>query len=159
MEKVNQWKAAAAAFAAALTALWGWFGWAVVALVALMMIDYICGTVIAMGKQEWSSAAARSGISHKCSCVLAVVVAGMADLLIGVMIPHLPVTLPFEYSALFCPMVVIWYILTEMGSILEHAVSMGGPVPGWLRKMLAMTRDAVNDVGEQMTEEDSGDGN
>ena len=35
VEKVHQWKAAAAAFAAALTALWGWFGWAVVALVAL----------------------------------------------------------------------------------------------------------------------------
>lgn len=154
MEKVTQWKMAIAAFAAALTALWGWFGWAVVALVVLMMVDYVCGTVIAMGKQEWSSAAARSGIWHKCSCVLAVVVSGMADLLIGVIIPHLPITFPFEYSVLFCPMVVIWYILTEMGSILEHAVNMGGPVPAWLRKILALTRDAVNDAGEQLTEGD-----
>lgn len=158
MEKVNQFKLSLAAIAAALTALWGWFGWLVVALVALMAVDYACGTAIAVKNHAWSSETARTGIWHKCGCVLAVGVAGMADLLIGGIAGNLPVVLPFEYTVLFCPLVVAWYILTEMGSILEHAVSMGGPVPAWLRGILALTMDAVNDAGEHLLDGGGKDG-
>ncbi len=152
MENINQFKLALAACAAALTTLWGWFGWVVIALVFLMAVDYICGSVIAMRDHAWSSATARAGIWHKCGCVLAVLIAGMADLLLGVILGNLPVTLPFEYSVFFCPMVVVWYILTEMGSILEHAVNMGAPVPAFFRKALAITMAAVNEAGEHMVD-------
>ena len=150
MEKVNQFKLVLAACAAALTALWGWFGWVLLALAFLMGVDYFCGSVIAAKEHRWNSEAARSGIWHKCGCVLAVLVSCMADLLLGVMLGNLPVTLPFEYSVFFCPMVTVWYILTEMGSILEHAVKMGAPVPDFLKRALAATMAAVNEAGEHM---------
>ena len=152
MEKVNQFKLVLAACAAALTALWGWFGWVLLALAFLMGVDYFCGSVIAAKEHRWNSEAARSGIWHKCGCVLAVLVSGMADLLLGVMLGNLPVTLPFEYSVFFCPMITVWYILTEMGSILEHAVKMGAPVPDFLKRALAATMAAVNEAGEHMME-------
>ena len=49
-------------------------------------------------------------------------------------------------------MVVVWYILTEMGSVLEHAVRMGAPVPAFFRKALAVTMAAVNEAGEHMVD-------
>lgn len=158
MEKVNELKLAIAAGVAAMTALWGWFGWIVVALVFLMAVDYLCGSAIAMKEHSWSSAAARAGIWHKCGCVLAVVVAGVADLIVGQILGNLPVELPFPYTSLFCPMVVVWYILTEMGSLLEHAVKMGAPVPAFLRKALELTLDAVDEAGDRLTTND-GNGN
>ena len=34
------------------------------------------------------------------------------------------------------PMVLAWYILTELGSILENALALGAKVPVWLVKLL-----------------------
>ena len=157
MEKANELKLAIAAGVAAMTALWGWFGWIIAALVFLMAADYLCGSAIAMKEHSWSSAAARAGIWHKCGCLLAVVVAGIADLIVGQILGNLPFELPFPYTALFCPMVVVWYILTEMGSLLEHAVKMGAPVPAFLQKALELTLDAVNASGEKLTTNDGND--
>ena len=152
MEKANELKLAIAAGVAAMTALWGWFGWIIAALVFLMAADYLCGSAIAAKEHSWSSAVARAGIWHKCGCLLAVVVAGIADLIVGQILGNLPVELPFPYTALFCPMVVVWYILTEMGSLLEHAVKMGAPVPAFLQGALELTLGAVDDAGNRMTE-------
>lgn len=159
MEKVDRFKLALSACIAAMTALWGWFGWLVVALVFLMAVDYFCGSAIAVKEHKWSSAAARAGIWHKCGCVIAVVVAGVADLIVGHILGNLPLELPFQYSALFCPVVVVWYILTEMGSILENAVKMGGPVPAFLQKALELTLDAVDEAGEQLADKMKGENN
>ena len=75
---------------------------------------------------------------------------GAADLLIGAMLGHLPgVVLPFEYTTLLCPLVVVWYTLTELGSIVENAVNLGAPVPQWLKKMLSAAKDAVDKLGEE----------
>ena len=56
--------------------------------------------------------------------------------------------LPFEYTTLLCPLVVVWYTLTELGSIVENAVALGAPVPQWLKKMLSAAKDAVDKLGE-----------
>ena len=150
MENVTHAKAAVAAAVAVLTALWGWFGWLVVLFVGCMAVDYLTGSAAAMRRGEWSSASARDGIWHKCGSIVVVIVAGVADLLIGTLIGHIPgVTLPFEYTVLLCPMVVVWYTLTELGSIVENAVALGAPVPQWLQKALAAAKDAVDKLGEE----------
>lgn len=150
MENVTHAKAAVAAAVAVLTALWGWFGWLVVLFVGCMAVDYLTGSAAAMRRGEWSSASARDGIWHKCGSIIVVMVAGAADLLIGAMLGHLPgVVLPFEYTTLLCPLVVVWYTLTELGSIVENAVSLGAPVPQWLKKMLSAAKDAVDKLGEE----------
>lgn len=51
------------------------------------------------------------------------------------MINHvLGLQLPFDYDMLLTPVVLTWYIATELGSILENAAEMGAPVPPVLRK-------------------------
>lgn len=150
MENVTHFKAAVAAVIALLTALWGWFGWLVLLFIVCMVLDYLTGTAAAMARGEWSSPAARDGIWHKCGSIVVVIVAGVADLLIGTLIGHIPgVALPFEYTVLLCPMVVVWYTLTELGSIVENAVALGAPVPQWLQRALAAAKDAVDKLGEE----------
>ena len=140
MEHVNAFKAAIAALCAALTALWGWFGWVVVAWIGCMLIDYATGSAAALRAGEWSSKFARDGIWHKLGSVVAVIVAAI-----------LPgVELPFAYTVLLCPLVVIWYILTEVGSIIENAGALGTPIPAWLKKMIAALGASVDQAGEQL---------
>ena len=146
MEHFNAFKAAVAAFCGALTALWGWFGWVVVAWVVCMVIDYAAGSAAALRAGEWSSKSARDGIWHKLGSVVAVMVAAILDTVIGHLLANLPgVELPFTYTVLLCPLVVIWYILTEAGSIIENAGALGAPVPEWLAKAIAALKSQVDE--------------
>ena len=129
MENINTFKAALAALGAALTALWGWFGWVVLAWIGLMLIDYITGSAAALRAGKWSSSTAR-------------------------LLANVPgVELPFTYSVLLCPLVVMWYILTEAGSIIENAGELGAPVPAWLTKMIAALESTVDEAGEYINKD------
>ena len=44
--------------------------------------------------------------------------------------------------------VSMWYILTEIGSIIENAMEMGAKVPAWLPKILNATLHKIDSVGE-----------
>ena len=145
MNQVTEIKAALSAACAVLTALWGWFGWVVVLYVCCMAGDYLTGTAAALKNGTWTSKAARDGIWHKAGSIVVVLVAAASDLLIGMILEHIPgVTLPFEYSVLLCPVVVVWYILTELGSIVENAVALGASCPSWLEAILDKTLDVVD---------------
>ena len=151
MEHINSFKAAVAAVCAALTALWGWFGWLVVAWIVCMIIDYATGSAAALRAGEWSSKTARDGIWHKLGSVVAVIVAAVLDMVIGRLLAHVPgMELPFTYTVLLCPLVVIWYILTEAGSIIENAGALGAPIPVWLTKMIAALESKVDQAGDQL---------
>ena len=137
-----------------LTALWGWFGWLVVAWVGMMMADWLVGSAVAAKQGCWSSAKMREGAWHKGGMVIVVCVALVADWLIGSLISHLPgVTLPFTYSVMLGPMVIVWYIVGELGSLAEHAVSMGAPIPSWIPNMLSASRKALDAAGDALTHE------
>lgn len=151
-ENITAIKATTTAIIGCLTAFWGWLGWLVVGWVALMLLDYITGTAAAMKAGEWSSKIAREGIWHKLGMIAVVMVAAGADLLIGLVLGHLPVVaLPFEFSGFVCPLVLVWYCVTELGSMAENAVDMGAPVPSWLKKMLASSKEAMDKAGEALT--------
>ena len=154
MEHINSFKAALTALCAALTALWGWFGWVVVAWIGFMLIDYATGSAAALRAGEWSSKAARDGIWHKLGSVAAVIVAAVLDTVIGHLLGNVPgVELPFTYTVLLCPLVVVWYILTEAGSIIENAGALGAPIPAWLSKMIAALEQKVDDTGNSINNE------
>ena len=139
---------------AILTAFWGWFGWMVVVWVSLMLADWLLGSAAAAKAGKWSSAKLREGAWHKGGMVIIVSVALVADWLIGTLIAHLPgVTLPFDYSVLIGPMVIIWYIIGELGSLAEHAVSMGAKVPSWLPRILDISKEAVDAAAEAIAHE------
>ena len=75
--------------------------------------------------------------------------AGLLDLVAGQIIANLPgVDLPFSYTVFLCPLVVVWYILTEAGSIIENAGEMGAPIPAWLTKAIVALRAKVDETGE-----------
>lgn len=153
---LQQIKAVIAAIIGALTAFWGWFGWLVMGWILCMLLDYLTGSMAAAKEGQWSSAQAREGIWHKCGMIVVVIVAAGADMLLAVVLANLPlVTMPFAYSGLVCPVVLVWYIVTELGSMAENAVAMGARVPGWLPKMLAVSRDAVDNAAEKIAGEDN----
>ena len=140
-----------------LTALWGWFGWLVVLWAALMLADWLVGSAAAARGGLWSSAKAREGAWHKAGMTVTVCVALAADWLAGTLLGNLPlVELPFTYSVLLGPLVIVWYVIGELGSLAEHAVTMGAPVPSWLPRLLAVTRNAVNGAAETITGDNPG---
>lgn len=153
MENVTRFKAALAAVLAAMTALWGWFGWLVVAWVGCMAIDYITGYSAAAKNGEWSSNIAREGLWHKAGCICAVLAAGILDAVVGYLLGNIHgLELPFAYTVLVCPLAVTWYLLMELGSILENVGKMGAPLPEFLKKMIAVLRATVDSAGGQASE-------
>ena len=131
MEKtIHQIKAAMAGLLGLLTGLWGWFGWLVVGWIGCMAMDYVTGSMAAAKEGEWSSARAREGIWHKCGMIVVVLVVAGVDTLLSLVLDNLPlVELPIQYAGLVCPVVLVWYIVTELGSMVENAVAMGALVP------------------------------
>lgn len=156
MDKVNHIKAWISAVLGLLTALWGWFGWLVVAWVGCLALDWITGSAAAIKTGEWSSKVARDGCWHKLGSVVAVILSGILDLVIGTILGNLPVIqLPITYTVLLCPLVLVWYILTEAGSIAENAGRLGADIPPWLRKAIAALKDTVDKVADGDGEQES----
>ena len=136
---------------AGLSALWGWFGWLVVAWIGCMTIDYLTGYAAAMKNGEWSSCVAREGLWHKGGCIVVVLVAGILDAVVGYLLEHIPaIALPFHYTVFLTTLVVTWYILMELGSIIENVGKMGAPIPAFLQKAIAVLESSVDAAGEQM---------
>ena len=155
MDKLNDVKVRIAALIGALTGLWGWMGWLVVSWIVCMALDYLTGSMAAAKAGDWSSAAAKDGIWHKAGAVVVVLVATGADLLVSIVLANLPVIqLPFEYPGLICPVVLVWYIITELGSITENAVAMGAAAPAWLTKLLAVGKEAADKAGGALSSKD-----
>lgn len=155
MEHINGFKAAVAAVVGCLTALWGWFGWLVVAWVVCMLLDYGTGTAAALRAGEWSSKVARDGLWHKLGEAVAVLVAAILDGVIGLILANVPaLTLPFDYTVFLTVLVLVWYIMTELGSLVENAGALGAPVPAWLRKAIAALESTVDGAGDKLSEKD-----
>ena len=104
-------KAVIVAAAGAFSAAFGWLGWLVLAWVLCRALDWISGSAAAAAKGNWSSAAARAGIWHKGGMILVVLVAGVADCVLGMAVEHFPV-LGINYTVLVLPVILVWYIFT-----------------------------------------------
>ncbi|MDO5603309.1 MAG: phage holin family protein [Oscillospiraceae bacterium] len=149
-----QVKVAAAAACGTFTALFGWMGWLVLGWALCMAADFITGCAAAGKNREWRSETAREGLWHKLGMIVAVAAAAGTDWVLGMVINNLPgMALPFTYSVLICPVVLVWYIVTELGSIAENAGRLGAPVPAFLTRILAQ----LQKTAEEMLEEERGD--
>ena len=135
--------------AGALTAVFGWMGWLVLLWAGCMGADYLTGTLAAARAGRWSSQKARDGLWHKAGMLFVVFAALALDLLIGIILTHLPaVTLPFAYRFLLTPLVLCWYVVTELGSMAENALAMGAPCPAFLRKALEVAQAGLEAAGQ-----------
>lgn len=148
-ETMNATKAAVAAIVGAMTAFVGWRTLMVLVWLVLMLVDYASGTLAARQAGTWKSATARNGIWHKVGMALIVFVCAIADLVMIYVCKNLPNdVLAIEWPVVVFPMVTIWYILTEIGSIIENAMAMGAPVPAWLPKLINAPMHVVDTAGE-----------
>lgn len=151
VDKLLEVKKTVTALMAALSAFLGWMGWLVVLYAVSMGIDYLTGSALAAKNGDWQSQKAREGLWHKAGSILAVIVAALADFLLGLVLKNLPLSLPFTYTVLLCPVVLVWYILTEMGSIVENVGEMGAPVPEFLKNIIAALHTGVEESGDKLT--------
>ena len=137
-------KAAVCTACGAFTAAFGWLGWLIAAWAACMALDWLSGSAAAASRGEWSSAAARAGIWHKAGMVVVVCVAALTDLVLNVAVENLPAFgdgVGLDFEGVVLPVVLVWYIFTELGSIAENGAAMGAPVPGWLLSLLAESKE------------------
>ena len=130
-------KAVVCAACGAFTAAFGWLGWLIAAWAACMALDWLSGSAAAASRGQWSSAAARAGIWHKAGMLVVVLVSALTDAVLGMAAANLPgLELPFDGVVL--PVVLVWYIFTELGSVAENAAALGAPIPKVLLDALAV---------------------
>lgn len=147
-EHITSNYAALAALLGTLGAAFGWKGIMLLLLALAMFLDYISGTLAARHTGTWSSTVAREGLFHKGGIILVTTCALLADALFCTAIPVIPVGAGFENPGVFLPLVLAWYIITELGSVLENAVNMGANVPHWFQDAIAHTQQTVDHLGE-----------
>lgn len=150
-ERAQDIKGAIVAVVAFLTALWGWIGWAILLLALAMVVDYLTGSAAAKARGEWSSEVARAGLRHKLGEIVAVGAAAFADMGVRVML-HTADLLPLignvGWPDCFTLIVTLWYLFTEIGSIIENAGKLGASIPGWLSKGIAVLQNTAAKAGE-----------
>ena len=149
-EKLITAKTTLVAILMAAGAFLGWKGIMLVVWVCVMALDYLSGTLAACREGQWSSAVARQGLWGKGGMILVVTVAAISDAVMVMMVNQL--SLEMEWPGLVLPLVLAWYIITELGSILENAVKMGAKVPEFLVRLLKAGIRIAETSGEAAAE-------
>ena len=151
MNPILRTKAALTALIWSLTSLLGWKASLTLVWVIAMALDYLSGTFAAMKNRAWCSETARQGLWHKAGMILVVLVAAITDGVFAVVGDHF--ALGINWTGLLLPLTLVWYIITEIGSILENAVKLGVKVPSWLVKILKISLKSVDAAGDSITGE------
>lgn len=129
--------------------VWGAIGWLLALWLICMVLDYLTGSLAALRAHQWSSDAARAGLWHKGGMITVVLVAALFDLAIISITKSAGIELPFR-GVFALPVVLSWYIITELGSTLENAVKMGAEhVPAFLTKGLKLASETVEQAGDK----------
>ncbi len=144
-------KACITGIGSGFTIAFGWLGWLIIAWIVCMVLDWVTGSVAACKQGSWSSAVARDGIFHKGGMMVVVAIAGIADGVLGLILINLP-SIEIAYTTTLLPVVLVWYIFTELGSIAENATAMGAPVPSVLTKLLAAAAASASEQAEESME-------
>ena len=122
----------------------GWKALLLLIWVCSMVLDYITGSAAAHKNGEWDSGKAREGLFHKGGMIAVVLLSMLFDACLAIVAIRLPV-LHVSWPGVIFPVVLVWYIITEAGSVLENAIKMGAPAPEWLK----ITLKAVDKAGDE----------
>ena len=130
-DKAHELRALLTAAMSFIVALLGWVGIAVAVMLACMVLDYITGTWAAKAHAEWTSTKAREGLWHK--------LGEIGD---------------YHHRGYITLIVAIWYIFTELGSILENAAKLGAPIPEKLIKGIGRLKKKADEADPVPGKED-----
>ena len=108
-------------------------------LVAVMLADYASGMAKAWSAGKLCSKTGLRGILKKLGYLVLVGVAGVVDWLVRYGLTQVGVEVSFQ----FLMAAIVWLIINELISILENVAALGGPVPGFLRKLLTRLKATV----------------
>ena len=125
-------------------------------LFVMMVLDYVTGMLAA--KEEalehpkeagfgWNSKKGAQGIIKKVGYLCIIAVAMVVDYILMYAAEGLGI--PLQERAFFALLVAVWYILNELLSIIENVGRMGAQVPEWLRKYIAVLKEAVDHKAEE----------
>lgn len=154
-DKAVEIKAAITAAFAVIAGVLGAVGIAVVIVIICMALDYVTGSLAARAHAEWNSKTAREGLWHKLGEIVALLVAALCDIAIKAILgtPSASIIGEVHYGGYITLVVSIWYIFTELGSILENVARLGAPVPDWLIRGIGRLRNKVDEDAETKNDE------
>ena len=95
----------------------------------------------------WSSKKWNSGIYKKCGYIFVVGVAITIDYVILRTAAYIGLTLSTQ--TIFGLLTIVWFILNELLSILENAGRLGAPLPEYLKGVLVVMKNKVENKGEE----------
>ena len=155
-DKAHELRALLTAAMSFIVALLGWVGIAVAVMLICMVLDYITGTWAAKAHAEWTREKAREGLWHKLGEIVALLVAALCDIAVGVILSSAAATLigDYHHRGYITLIVAVWYIFTELGSILENAAKLGAPIPEKLIKGIGRLKKKADDVDPVPGKED-----
>ena len=147
-DKAHELMALLTAAMSFIVALLGWVGIAVAVMLTCMVLDYITGTWAAKAHAEWTSEKAREGLWHKLGEIVALLVAALCDIAVGVIISSAaaPLIGDYHHRGYITMIVAVWYIFTELGSILENAAKLGAPIPEKLIKGIGRLKKKADEI-------------
>ena len=127
-------------------------GAALTLLTILMIVDYISGMLAA--KREaidhpddpcygWSSKKSIIGIYKKIGYILTILVAICTDYVIIKLLREIGVE--YQTNSIFGLLVIVWFIINELLSILENAGRMGVNLPEFLKKVLSSIKENIDE--------------
>lgn len=116
-------------------------GWLILLYMIVLILDYATGTAVAIKLKMWTSAIAREGIWHKVGCIITIATTIIADWLLQIIgLNVMPDIIENTSFVLLTPIVIIWYILSEVGSILENVQKLGSPIPTFLLNVISLLK-------------------
>lgn len=98
----------------------------------------------------WSSKRWNIGIYKKCGYILAVGVAITIDYVLLKAAAYIGLSFPTQ--TIFGLLAIVWFILNELLSIIENAGRMGAPLPDYLKNVLVVLKNKVEDKGDETYE-------
>lgn len=149
MEGVKQIKLFISSLFSVVFVTIGWIGVLILLFVVASVIDYYTGSKVAMMNGTWTSSAAREGRHRKYGTFIAIAAAGILDLVIMILINNFTVIqLPFNYPPIFFVLSLVWYMFTELGSIIENVGRGGTRVPKFLTKGIKVLKGKVETTAD-----------
>lgn len=150
--KENIFKLTFAAIVGGLSAYLNIMAVPVIVLLVVMIIDYATGMFKAWINASLSSRIGLIGILKKVGYLLVVCTAGVVDWLISSGLDKIGIKIDLGFY--IGVIVVIWFIINELISILENLAIIGVPLPKFLTSLIHKLKVAVEGKVNTETEED-----
>lgn len=115
-------------------------------MLAVMGVDWFTGLAKAWATSTLCSKVGVIGILKKVAYVVVVGVGMVVDYLIREALHSVGVSVTVEYAVAL--IIIVWFIINELISILENVAAIGAPVPAFILKLVKRLKVSVEEKAE-----------